>query len=377
MPELEPLVGAEKTDYGWRGLTAEGEVLEVRSEEGKPPSIPESVTVVANDGIVLGRRAVPPEVTDVASYLGHFEAARQLHRMGRDEEALAELDMAVAIAPTARARYNRAFVLLALGRWIEGFGEYEACERHKPFARPKSLEAAAAGVKPWRGEGVSGKRLLLVHDHGFGDTIMMLRYVSVLKMAGADVVIWVPPELARVASQFAEVTTGLVKADLYVSVLHLMRWLEVVPESVPTGPYVEVDPNLKAKWHERIGGSRLPRIGVAWSVGVEYDGDYPRAVSLVDLVAKYAPGAELHSVQTNDRATADFLGVANYAFEDFADCAALMSLMDQVVSVDTAAVHLAGAIGHPRVTVLLSRWRSWRWRNNPFYPMTKIVESGR
>jgi hypothetical protein len=36
------------------------------------------------------------------------------------------------------------------------------------------------------------------------------------------------------------------------------------------------------------------------------------------------------------------------AFEDFADCAALMSLMDEIVTVDTAAVHLAGAIGIPR-----------------------------
>ena len=54
-------------------------------------------------------------------------------------------------------------------------------------------------------------------------------------------------------------------------------------------------------------------------------------------------------------------------FDDFADCAALMSLMDEIVTVDTAAVHLAGAIGHPKITLLLSRWHSWRWQM-PLYP---------
>ena len=38
-----------------------------------------------------------------------------------------------------------------------------------------------------------------------------------------------------------------------------------------------------------------------------------------------------------------------------------MLQMDVIVSVDTAALHLAGAIGHPKVYGLLSHWSSWRW----------------
>ena len=60
-------------------------------------------------------------------------------------------------------------------------------------------------------------------------------------------------------------------------------------------------------------------------------------------------------------------------FEDFADCAALVSLLDEIVTVDTAAAHVAGAIGHPNVTVLLSYWASWRWEGgSPFYPWFKL-----
>jgi ADP-heptose:LPS heptosyltransferase len=38
-----------------------------------------------------------------------------------------------------------------------------------------------------------------------------------------------------------------------------------------------------------------------------------------------------------------------------------MLCMDEIVTVDTAAVHLAGAIGHANVKLLLSYWHSWRW----------------
>jgi hypothetical protein len=37
-------------------------------------------------------------------------------------------------------------------------------------------------------------------------------------------------------------------------------------------------------------------------------------------------------------------------------------------------VHVAGAIGHPDITVLLGQPASWRWFSNPFYPDIKIAQ---
>jgi ADP-heptose:LPS heptosyltransferase len=48
------------------------------------------------------------------------------------------------------------------------------------------------------------------------------------------------------------------------------------------------------------------------------------------------------------------------AIVDFADTAALASLMDLVISVDTSVAHVAGAIGVP-VWVLLPYAADWRW----------------
>ena len=76
-------------------------------------------------------------------------------------------------------------VLLAMGRWREGFEQYECrLEFGEPF-----LRMAETGDDPalgwWRL--VTGKRLLLMHEQGFGDTMMMLRYVPLLRTLGAEV----------------------------------------------------------------------------------------------------------------------------------------------------------------------------------------------
>jgi hypothetical protein len=107
-----------------------------------------------------------------------------------------------------------------------------------------------------------------------------------------------------------------------------------------------------------LSGERK-RIGIAWTVGKPSIGDYPREIPLDVLVDNVDVTAELYSVQT--QLPERDLGIRHFQFEDFADCAALMLCMDKIVAVDTAAVHLAGAIGHPNVKLLLSHWHSWRW----------------
>ena len=134
------------------------------------------------------------------------------------------------------------------------------------------------------------------------------------------------------------------------------------------GAYLTVPQTLVDKWRKCIRGERK-RIGIAWSVGKPSTGDYPREIPLETLIDKLDQGAELFSVQTQK--PIDWFPVNTFEFEDFADCAALMLCMDEIITVDTAAVHLAGAIGHPNVKLLLSHWASWRWRKQ-WYRNVKI-----
>jgi ADP-heptose:LPS heptosyltransferase len=66
---------------------------------------------------------------------------------------------------------------------------------------------------------------------------------------------------------------------------------------------------------------------------------------------------------------------ADTGAEALLDTAAIMMNLDLVVSVDTMAVHLAGALGRPAF-VALRRVADWRWladrEDSPFYPATRL-----
>jgi len=102
----------------------------------------------------------------------------------------------------------------------------------------------------------------------------------------------------------------------------------------------------------------------------EWRGERLRGKRLV--VIHEAGHNALYSLQAHDREAAEAHGVAAPRYGDFADVAAVASLMNKVVSIDTAALHVAGAIGHPDVTALLPPVPCWRWHNgNPWYPNIK------
>jgi ADP-heptose:LPS heptosyltransferase len=79
----------------------------------------------------------------------------------------------------------------------------------------------------------------------------------------------------------------------------------------------------------------------------------------------------------NDRALLDRAGVRCLGDElvDFSDTAALCTLMDLVISIDTSVAHLAGALGVP-VWVLLPWHPDWRWMldrdDSPWYNSMRL-----
>jgi hypothetical protein len=355
LPELDPIIAHDVTSYGWRGLTQQGEVYEVKASNGHTIEVPAEI-VVSFRGKPIGRRKISNDETiDIDVYLEHFNRVVALYKQNRVEEALIECAETLHVAPTLRARFNEAMVLLAAGRWREGLAEYWLCEQHAPFMRPQVRAALDRGLEPWMGQDLRGKRLVLQHAHGFGDTLMMLRYVPDVLARGAHVVLDLPPALQRMTyGPFGG------DGDYFCPILHLLHWLGIMPMAVDGSPYLAVDAALAAEWRERLGPQTRKRIGIAWSIGKPSDGDYPREIPLFQLVAALRD-AELHSVQIQNGSEARYFGVHVHEFEDFADCAALMACMDEIISVDTAALHLAGAIGHKRVIGLLSHWASWRW----------------
>lgn len=93
-------------------------------------------------------------------------------------------------------------------------------------------------------------------------------------------------------------------------------------------------------------------------------------------------GVRFFSLQKDGPGAPDRFGLVDFMDEcrDFADTAALIANVDLVVSVDTAVVHLAGALGKP-VWVLnrfdsCRRWLQGR-EDRPWYPTLRLFHQPR
>ena len=130
------------------------------------------------------------------------------------------------------------------------------------------------------------------------------------------------------------------------------------------------------------------RAGFVWSGSPTHKNDSNRSIALsrlAPLFTELARDSSLHAVslQTEMRGVdRDALrGLPNLIdlgdeIRDFSDTAAIISLLDVVVSVDTAVAHLAGALGKP-VLILLPFAADFRWMrvrgDTPWYPTATLL----
>jgi hypothetical protein len=156
--------------------------------------------------------------------------------------------------------------------------------------------------------------------------------------------------------------------------------LETIPANVP---YLAPRADRVAHWHERLPLDG-PRAGFVWSGSPAHKNDANRSIALRQLASLFeAPPLRCLSLQTElraaDRETLHELPELMHLGDkigDFADTAAIISLLDVVISVDTAVAHLAGALGKP-VVILLPHAADFRWMrqraDTPWYPSAKLL----
>lgn len=294
-----------------------------------------------------------------------IEAATRKMAQNDFAGAIADLDVALSRSPTLpHAHNNRAHALLSLGRYHEGFQEFE-------FRLPLLGDPmAGSGIPFWRGEDLAGKRLLLCHEYGFGDTLMLLRYVPVLKGLGADVTLLIPASIERIAaslrveiwSQYPQQSAAAFdyRCPMFSVVAGLHHGVADIP------PFKIVPPWSPRPYRETIG--------IAWSGNRQQDRNQERSIDLDQFLGLLnSLGRRLLSVQNSDHAAAVKRGVAAPEYADFFHTASTMMALDHVVAVDTSPAHVAGLIEHPSAHVVVPFWSDWRWyRPGVWYPKIKV-----
>jgi tetratricopeptide (TPR) repeat protein len=358
------------------------------------PYHPDSLYNRGNALLDLDRHAEATAAYDQVLALApqHLKAlnnrGRALQALNRHAEAAACFEKAIAIDKTyADAHSNLAQALLTSGDLRRGFAEYEW-----RWKRTGMEGARRSFGKPlWLGEYPLGARTILLHaEQGLGDTIQFARYVPLLARAGAKVVLEVQPELKPLLGSLEGVASchargePLPAYDVHCPFGSLPLAMKTDAATVPAGiPYLHADEAALAKWRPRIEALPGKRVALAWAGHARHANDRNRSVELDLLAPLFAiAGVSFVSIQRDLRET-DAAALSRYPtithvgaeLSDMSDTAAVTSLADLTLAVDTSVVHLAGSMGRD-VWVMLPFSPDWRWTldgaHSPWYPRTRL-----
>ena len=324
---------------------------------------------------------------DPSSGFAHYVLGSALFYSGAGEEAMEQYRVALRVdSDLAEARLALAFGYLRSGDFENGLPLYEWRFElaHLRVPTPKR--------QVWRGEPLRGDRILLYADQGLGDTLQFSRYVPLVAERGGSVVLQVPPALRRLLSDLYGPESVIVPGDSYAdvswhcSLSSLPLAFDTATESIPQNtPYLKADKSEIEKWDELLSGEERLKIGLVWAGDPRHSTDWHRSFPLREFEPLHqVQGAAFFSLQKGPAAkqlvelTEAFrvrdLGLSTQ-LNDMSDLAAIITLLDLVITVDTSVAHLVGAMGRP-VWILLSHVADWRWlterEDTPWYPSARL-----
>lgn len=242
----------------------------------------------------------------------------------------------------------------------------------------------------WTGESLKDRHIIVRCLHGYGDAIQFLRYAPYLRNLAAKVTYEVPPALYELAPYIEGVDNVItwgrlapslpVFWDTQIEVMELPYIFRTDVFDLPVTQNYVHPPQSRCNCVNRKLGRNHPRVGVVWAGG-EWNQSRSIPFSVFSQLMSDSE-CEFWSLQGGS-AQGDWNQLPpSPRLRDSADLgdgilnlACVISQMDLVITVDTLAAHLAGAMGIP-AWVLLQRAADWRWMasgsSSPWYPSLRL-----
>ena len=339
----------------------------------------------ANEAIKLNPRFADTSMS-ISAVKDMKLSAATLVQEGKFEEARDILSKIVDVMPGDLAtRFDLAEILLMLGEFERGWQEYQY-----RYSLPHTTHRARKVQLPrWDGRPIPGQTLFIHDEQGFGDTFQFLRMVPWAKeRSGARIVLEIHPELLPFAERMGGIDCIIPRGTLppqihfHSELMSLPHALGLKTSDLPAAamPYLKADPARLEHWKKRLEGLPRPLVGLVW--GGRLVPNPHRSMPLSTLAPLAMQGITFLSLQKGVQA-ADALNpppgmqLINLSDEiaNFDDGAAIMSIADLLISIDSAPAHLAGALGRPAWVMLLNipEWRwSYKGEYSPWYPTLRL-----
>jgi predicted O-linked N-acetylglucosamine transferase (SPINDLY family)/ADP-heptose:LPS heptosyltransferase/glycosyltransferase involved in cell wall biosynthesis len=337
--------------------------------------------------------ALNPQSAEAHSNLGSAYNQR-----GNLVEAISHYRSAISLKPDyADAHKNLGLALLASGNLKDGFREYEWRWQSDGFKADNPLPDFPHPL--WDGTDASDHTLLIYSEQGLGDALQFCRYIPLIAARVDKIILDCRQPLRRLLNhtfssldnlQIAQRGDPLPQFDLRISLMSLAHIWETTLDTIPTKiPYLLVPPSTSAIKTEISQHKAQLKVGLVWASKPGHSTTSARSCPLeVFLQLLDIPEIKFYSLQkeVSDRDEEilkqhpDKLMDLRHYLGDFADTAAIIELLDLVISVDTSVAHLAGALGKS-VWVLLPHVADWRWLqgrdDSPWYPNMRLFRQSR
>jgi hypothetical protein len=278
----------------------------------------------------------------------------------------------------AASRWN---CWMLLGRFEEAWRESDAI----------AARGGCGSQCLWDGQAFKGKRVIIRCLHGFGDAIQFVRYARLIRSEAAGVAVQTHPQLISLFQRIpfldrvTEWSDGPGERfrdwDQQIEVMELAWAFRTTPGTIPREvPYLCVEDRHRDGSRSALGAKARPRVGLLWEGGVWNPARNVPLTLLRPILEmqgfqfysfQRGRGRDELSSHTLRERICDLSGDS----ADVVHFAADLLNMDLLITVDTMAAHLAGALGKP-VWVLLQYEADWRWmldrRDSPWYPTMRL-----
>lgn len=306
-----------------------------------------------------------------------------LAEQARYEESEAALKNALTLDPaTTQAAVDLADLTLRRNDWTGGWPRFEARLARTDREANNIVTVMARLCPRWQGEPLAGKTLVVHSEQGNGDDIQMVRFVPQLaarvRDEGGRLVLAVrrplQPLFARLYTDCVAIEDGLLfKAHYALPMMSMPLVLALQPEQVRRAAYLHADTDNVATWRERVHAQEgaVRHIGLVWSGSPTHRRDTKRSIPLAALAPLLAlPDTVFYPLTPGRAADVAAMAAQGYRVRDltphytkgFDDVAAHLTALDLLVTIDSAPLHLGGALGCPVLT-MLDHVSHWSWGN--------------
>ena len=294
--------------------------------------------------------------------LGDLEAALEIQRK------------ALEIAPEDEdVQWNLAMSELFAGYYRSGWRRYEVRRKRYPQERREGQG------EPWDGRPRLEDTLVIEREQGMGDTLMFSRFLKEARTKVQKLVFRCRPEMTKLLQEGLNADVEIVPlpieppTGLYCPLLSLPHLLEkgnkLEPESVP---YLSVKQERIDEWRTKLNRESDPRpcVGLVWQGNPHFPADKLRSIPLKAFLPilqiegiRFISLQQVHGTEQLVTIEEQFRPevIENLDEEGaFLDTAAIMKNLDLMVTVDSAPLHLAGAMG-VQTAAMIQSVPDWRW----------------